>query len=149
MNNYSSLFIAIGVVSLAACDTGADSPRGFSLPEGDVANGQLVFIKHQCLACHSLEKIDAGAIKPELEKMVPLGGTTTKVITYADLVTSIINPSHKVARRYKLSALDESGLSKMRNYNDVMTVTELVDLVSYLQPHYKLKPHPYTPYGDY
>jgi sulfur-oxidizing protein SoxX len=149
MNKYSSLIIAIGAISLSACDAGPDSPIGFSLPEGDVVNGQLAFTKHQCLACHSLEKVDAGAVEPELEKKVPLGGMTSKVTTYADLVTSIINPSHKIARRYKLSAIDESGLSKMRNYNDIMTVTELVDMVSYLQPHYKLRPNPYTPYGDY
>nr|WP_297348448.1 c-type cytochrome [uncultured Glaciecola sp.] len=149
MNTYSSLIIAIGVISLAACDAGPDSPRGFSLPEGNVANGQQAFMKHQCLACHSLEKVDAGAIKPELEKKVSLGGMTSKVTTYADLVTSIINPSHKVARRYRRTGLDEYGVSKMRNYNDIMTVTELVDMVSYLQPHYKLRPNPYTPYGDY
>jgi sulfur-oxidizing protein SoxX len=65
------------------------------------------------------------------------------------LVTSIINPLHKIAKGYELDSITESGMSKMRNYNDIMTVTELVDLVTYLQPHYKVKPYEYTPYGRY
>jgi len=149
MNKYSVLLIAIGVVSLTACDTGPDSPRGFSLPEGDAVNGQQVLIKHQCLACHVLEGVDAEGIEPELQLRVRLGGETSKITTYAELVTSIINPSHKIAKGYQLDFITESGMSNMRNYNDVMTVTELVDLVTYLQPLYKVKPYEYTPYGRY
>ena len=37
----------------------------------------------------------------------------------------------------------------MRNYNDVITVTERVDLVTYLQTKYKVKRHEYTSYGRY
>ncbi len=149
MNKYSVLLLAVGALSLAACDTGPDSPRGFSLPEGNAENGQLVLLKHQCLACHSVEGVVDEAIQPELELRVQLGGQTTKVTTYAELVTSIINPSHKIAKGYMLDSVSEAGVSKMRNYNDVMTVTELIDLVAYLQPLYKVKPYEYTPYGRY
>ena len=34
-------------------------------------------------------------------------------------------------------------------FNDVMTVTELVNLVAFLQPQYKVKPIQYTTYGQY
>ena len=149
MNKYSILLIASGFMSLTACDSGPDSPRGFSLPQGSLNNGQQVFIKHQCLACHALEGVRDKAIVLQLEEAVQLGGEKINVTTYVELVTSIINPSHKIARNYKLNTVDESGTSKMRNYNDVMTVTELVDLVTYLQPHYKVKPYEYTPYGRY
>lgn len=149
MNKYFILLIASGLLSLTACDTGPDSPRGFSLPEGDTANGQQVLIKHQCLACHVLKGVTAEGLKLELDQAVQLGGESSKITTYAELVTSIINPSHKIAKNYKLNTVDESGISKMRNYNDVMTVTELVDLVTYLQPHYKVKPYEYTSYGRY
>lgn len=147
MNKYSILLIAGGFISLTACDSGPDSPRGFSLPKGDSINGQQVLIKHKCLACHTLEGVTDESIELELDKAVPLGGERSKVTTYAELVTSIINPSHKIARSYKLNADDD--VSKMRNYNDVMTVTELVDLVTYLQPKYKVKPYEYTSYGRY
>jgi sulfur-oxidizing protein SoxX len=141
--------IASVFVLLNGCDSGPASPRGFSLPEGDSTTGQQVFIKHKCLACHTLEGVTIDAIKPELAQPMQLGGEKTKVTTYAELVTSIINPSHKIAQSYKLNTIDDSGLSKMRNYNDVMTVTELVDLVTYLQPHFKVKPYEYTSYGRY
>ena len=149
MNKHSVLLLTIGLITLSSCDTGPDSPKGFSLPEGNAVNGQQVLVKHQCLACHTLDGIDAGAIEPELTTQVQLGGKKTKVTTYAELVTSIINPSHKIAKGYKLDSVSESGMSKMRNYNDVMTVTELVDLVTFLQPHYQVKPYEYTPYGRY
>lgn len=149
MNKYHVLLIASGLVCLSACDAGPDSPRGFSLPKGDVVNGEKVLIKHHCLACHVIKGVSDDAVKLELDKAVQLGGEKSKVTTYAELVTSIINPSHKIARSYKLNTIDDTGISKMRNYNDVMTVTELVDLVTYLQPHFKVKPHSYTEYGRY
>lgn len=149
MNKYSVLLMAAAALSLTACDTGPDSPRGFSLPEGNADKGQLVLLKHQCLACHSVEGTVDEAIEPELELRVQLGGQATKVTTYAELVTSIINPSHKIAKGYMADSVSGDGVSKMRNYNDVMTVTELVDLVTYLQPLYKVKPYEYTPYGRY
>lgn len=149
MNKYSILLLASVFISLTACDAGPDSPRGFSLPEGDLANGQQVFIKHQCLACHALKGVSDETVKLELEQAVQLGGESSRVNTYAELVTSIINPSHKIARSYKLSTNDDTGVSKMRNYNDVMTVTELVDLVTYLQATYKVMPYEYTSYGRY
>ena len=149
MIKYTILLIAICFLSLTGCDAGPDSPKGFSLPKGNLENGKLVFVKHECLACHVLKGVSAGAIKPELDKLVALGGEKSKVTTYAELVTSIINPSHKISGNHKLNSVAESGQSKMRNYNDVMTVTELIDLVTYLQAQYKVKPYEYTSYGHY
>jgi hypothetical protein len=37
----------------------------------------------------------------------------------------------------------------MRNYNDVMTVQELVDLVTFLQAEYELEPYPNMKYRHY
>ena len=149
MNRISILLIASGLISLTGCDTGPDSPRGFSLPKGDAVNGKQVLIKHHCLACHVLDGVRDDSIEQELEQAVQLGGESSNITTYAELVTSIINPSHKISRSYKLNSKDTSNVSKMRNYNDVMTVTELVDLVTYLQPQYKVAPYEYTSYGRY
>ena len=74
---------------------------------------------------------------------MPLGGKVSNIVTYADLVTSIINPSHKISTRLHHDKVAQENKSKMQNFNDVMTVSELVDLVSFLQPKYQL--HPYTP----
>ncbi|MBA6292116.1 cytochrome C [Colwellia sp. MB3u-70] len=136
-------------ISLSSCDLGPDSPRGFSLPKGDVDKGAMVLTKYQCLACHNLNGVEQaeGINNPDLN--VRLGGKSTKVTTYAELVTSVINPSHKLAKGYALTAITVEGESKMSNFNDVMTVTELVDLVTFLQPHYELVPYRRTDYQFY
>lgn len=134
---------------LLSCDQGAHSPRGFSLPEGDADAGKQVFIQHQCLSCHTLKGVEDKSVELELQKTVALGGESVRITTYAELVTSIINPSHKLSRGYRLNTTDVTGKSKMRNFNDALTVTELVDLVTFLQPQYKVKPITYTQYGKY
>ncbi|AWL13149.1 hypothetical protein HMF8227_02698 [Saliniradius amylolyticus] len=145
-----SLIIILSTTLFNACTPGPDSPRGFSLPEGSAERGEQVFIKYQCLACHKLDGYDDSQYDSSLERKVRLGGNTDRVKTYAELLTSVINPSHKIARGYrKDSILDESGQSLMRNYNDVMTVSELVDLVAFLQPKYELQPFKRTPYPTY
>ena len=136
-------------ISLISCDLGPDSPQGFSLPMGDVNKGSVVLMKYQCLACHHINGIEqaAGINNPDLN--VRLGGESTQVKTYAELVTSVINPSHKLARGYSLAVISVEGDSKMKNFNDVMTITELVDLVAFLQPHYELVPYRSTNYQFY
>lgn len=144
-----AVLIVTIVLSLLACDSGPTSPRGFSLPIGDAAQGEKVFREFNCLACHRMDGFDESAVQQELDSLVSLGGETTRVVTYAELVTSIINPSHKISGIYRAQNADADGLSKMRNYNDVMTVQQLIDLVSFLQPKYSLVPYEPTYYERY
>lgn len=137
---------------LAACSYGPESPKGFSLPEGDGVKGEKVFIQYQCQACHSLKGFADDSLIKEFDTPIPLGGTSSMVKTYAQLVTSIINPSHKLAPRshyIEEKITNSDGSSKMRVFNDVMTVQELIDLVAFLQPKYEVKPITYTHYGQY
>ena len=70
---------------------------------------------------------------------VELGGSVTRVKTYGELVTAIINPSHKLADGYATDVVAEAdGRSKMYVYNGYMTVQELIDIVMFLQPEYDL-----------
>lgn len=80
---------------------------------------------------------------------VVLGGKVSRVKTYAQLVTSVINPSHKISPSYNPQMVAIEGESKMRSYNDVMTVTQLINLVSFLQPHYQLYSYDHTYYMEY
>jgi hypothetical protein len=80
---------------------------------------------------------------------VRLGGTTTKIATYGELVTSIINPSHKVSNKYRVTPMIEDGQSMMRNYNSIMTVDELIDIVAFVQDQYVLEPITPTNYRYY
>ena len=135
---------------LASCDMGPNSGRGFSLPEGNVDNGRATFVELECNACHSVGDIEhvAGREGPDIN--VKLGGRVTTVKTYGDLVTSVINPSHKTSRRFvKQDIATEGGELEMVVYNEIMTVQQLVDLVTYLESNYEIVPANRTEYVRY
>ena len=127
-------------MGLMACDTGPAGSMGFTLPDGNAEQGKANYVEFGCNSCHVNSEVpqmdtgDAAAIS------VTLGGETTRIKTYGELVTSVINPSHRVARRKSGDMADEGGKSKMITYNDVMTVTELIDLVAFVQSQYTLSP---------
>lgn len=141
--------LTTAAMMLTGCESGVDSPSGFSLPEGDVTKGKAVLMKYQCLSCHQMEGVTASDIVDNPGVSVKLGGETSGIKTYAELVTSVINPSHKIAKNYPKSGLQVDGVSRMKNYNDVMTVGELADLVFFLQSSYELTPYPRTQYRYY
>jgi L-cysteine S-thiosulfotransferase len=142
--NFSALVILMLVVG---CATDPKSGEGFTLPDGDVAKGQATFARLQCNACHTVSGVNFDAPAQTENPMVALGGETTRVRTYGDLVTSIINPSHRFATGYKKDEADSE--SPMRIYNDELTVTELTDLVAFLQSHYDVRAYQPTPYMPY
>lgn len=121
---------------LGACDQEKlMSERGFRLPDGNPQAGRETFEYMQCNQCHTIK----GEEIPQLvgyEPYVELGGPVTRVKSYGELVTSIINPSHKLANGYAEDVVSENGVSNMYVYNGYMTVQELTDLVMFLQPHY-------------
>lgn len=129
------IFLSVMLFALSGCDRDMMSERGFALPEGDAAAGRDVFLYMQCNQCHTVAKEQLPTV-PGFEPYVQLGGEVTSVKTYGELVTSIINPSHELAKGYSEELVSEDGESNMYNYNRYMTVQELVDLVMFLQPHY-------------
>lgn len=141
------LWIGAGV----GCTPDPHSGKGFTLPEGDAQRGKETFVALQCNACHDVKGVDdIPVIDSGEEKRVTLGGEKSYVVTYGDLVTSIINPSHRFALGYpKDDVADEQGESKMRRYNDEMTVSQLIDLVTFLEQHYEVAFHEPTPYVPY
>jgi len=145
MKRLSMLLIALlGTLALAACEADRMSERGFSLPEGNPVLGREAFVYLHCHECHMVtgEEFPASA---EAEPFVTLGGRVTRVKTYGELVTAIINPSHKLAKGYPLEVVSNDGQSKMPVYNGYMTVQELIDIVAFLQPHYDV----YVPQYEY
>lgn len=146
-----SIFIAALFVSaLAGCSR--DNPTssyGFTLPKGNAEEGEQIFVSYTCHECHTV----SGTKLPELdfraEKQVAIGGRVGRIQTYGELVTSIINPSHKLATGYRKDDIAEEGHSKMTNYNEIMTVSDLVHLVAFLQSKYDLKPYEPSEYDMY
>ena len=133
---WKSIALLPWLAALAACSP--KSPFGFRLPDGDAAAGRQAFVDLGCNACHEV----AGVPIEYLEGItrVPLGGKTTHVKTYGELVTSIINPSHKIApqHRERGAVLEGESVMTYLYLNQVMTVQELVDLVAFLQPTYEV-----------
>ncbi len=148
-----SIFYLLMAATMAVtfgCATSPESGKGFTLPEGDPQAGKANYVKFYCNACHNISGIDQSADQgaaPELSIM--LGGEVTRIETYGELVTSIINPSHRLAKGYPVDEVSFDGQSKMVNYNDVMTVTQLTDLVAFLQSKYKLFEYELTEYPQY
>jgi mono/diheme cytochrome c family protein len=146
----SYLFIAVALSMAAGCATPPKSGEGFTLPQGDARAGKQIFIDKQCTACHKISGMDQIAVGGGTPQMsIALGGDVTRIQTYGELVTSIINPSHRLAKGYPLDEISVDGQSRMRNYNDVMTITELTDLVTFLQSKYKLQEFVLTDYPVY
>jgi len=138
------LFLLILISALVACDSGPRSPAGFRLPGGDAEQGKAVFLEMECYFCHrvsGVEELPYPTVNPPVP--VVLGGRVFEVRTDGYLVTSIINPSHRLTREFRGAILTtESGASRMPDHNDTMTVRQLTDLVSFLQSTYQVMPLP-------
>lgn len=144
-HSLSGVLIVLGLMS--GCGL---NDQEFALPPGDAQRGEAAFLELQCNHCHSVKD----SVKRQREEghpqiYVTLGGEKTRVKTYGELVTSIINPSHKLARGPDFRHVDEDGVSRMPVYNEVMTVQQLVDITTFLSskysvwaPEYRVVPHP-------
>ena len=132
----AALILLFSVLTLSACEADRMSERGFSLPAGNALAGKDAFVYMHCHECHSVTGEEFPALARSEPPFVELGGTVTRVKTYGELVTSIINPSHKLAQGYPLDVITVEGETKMPVYNGYMTVQELIDIVAFLQPHY-------------
>ena len=131
--------MVFSAAALQACATrwGGD----IHLPQGDAVQGRKAFVELRCHACHEIEGLDAPTPIVAATRVV-LRGETARGETYGDLVTSIANPSHRLARGYPPEAVAVDGVALMSliRLNDVMTVQQLVDLVAFLQSEYDVAP---------
>jgi len=134
-----AILVAITMFGSGCDEDKIMSERGFRLPEGNAQAGRETFLYMQCNQCHTIENEELPGIVGS-EPYVELGGSVTHVKTYGELVTAIINPSHKLADGYAQDVVSEDGVSNMYVYNGFMTVQELTDLVMFLQPHYDVVP---------
>ncbi|MGB5628458.1 MAG: hypothetical protein WBM45_14365 [Woeseiaceae bacterium] len=139
-------FMLVSLAALCACDRDTMmSEKGFRLPDGDAVAGRDAFLYMQCHQCHTIDGDQLPLIPGQEMPYVELGGKVTKVKTYGELITAIINPSHELARGYAEEVVSEYGESNMYIYNDHMTIQELIDIVMYLQPYYDVV----VPQGKY
>ncbi len=152
---FSSLFL---LVFMSACEPQRTSGKGLVLPEGSIENGKMAFIELGCIRCHQVAGVDTPPYDGESTILLLLGGKVRQVKTYGELVTSIVNPNHIISPAYldKLKSVEKVTAeitSPMPTFNDVMTVAQLIDLVTFLDSHYeKMLPdyiNSYQTYGAY
>ena len=137
--------MAIVLAAIAAgCTEESLQARGFAMPPGDAAAGKADFVALQCQQCHEVDGVElpADSTMRDGPTVVRLGGSVTNIKTQGDLVTSIINPSHRIAG-WRSETMGPDGKSLMTVYNEVMTVQQLVDLVAFLQDSYDFTPPVY------
>lgn len=148
MRSVTSLAAVSLMLGLSACNPYEES---YVLPQGDAEAGKAQFASLGCVGCHVVvgvefpEATEAGPVR------VVLGSTTGRTMTYGQLVTAIVNPSHRLPIGHRRTGVSEGGQSRMTSFNDVMTVTQLTDIVAFLQAHYTDAERPgYTyPVYDY
>ncbi len=137
MNRTLPLLIAglAAATVLAGCNN-PKSSYGLRLPDGNIERGRQAFFSLKCYTCHRVEGVEQ--LTPPTRFNLTLGGETTRVKTYGELVTAIINPTHFVANKYTGNVTKESPMPQI---NEEMTVAQMIDLVAFLQAHYKLVPN--------
>lgn len=139
------LLFSLSLMCMAGC---APPDEGFTLPKGDAERGKATFVSLGCIECHSVHLVELPESPTAGERLLKLGGEIDYTKSYDALVTGIINPSHRLASGYRSPEGVEGLPSPMKVYNDVMTVAQLIDIVTFLQEHYVRIEDP-TPYPEY
>ena len=146
-SQYARLFVCVLCTAvISACDVGPKSATGFRLPDGDAEVGKQLFVQLECNSCHNIIGLELDQAVQPGPVNVTLGGPVPRVKTYGQLVSSVINPSHRIARHFSKDQEGEESL--MRVYNETMTVQQLIDLVAFLQAQYRV-PLPQYSYYSY
>ena len=146
-----SVIVAISaLLALAACYEDGKPVKGFVLPQGDIAQGEQVFVDFNCHGCHTIPELEFPETEFEPPFILEIGGAVYRVKNYGELLTAVVNPDHIISPKYKamLERADrEAIISPMPYYGEQMTVAELIDLVEFLHAQYsKLQPEYYRGY---
>ena len=138
MQRYWRLLPVAVLLGGVACPSGRHSPAGFRLPaDGDVERGKAAFMALECNRCHEVSGVDLP--KPTVQPaLLLLGGQVVHEPTDGYLVSSIINPSYKLAH-YPKDLIAAGGKSRMPEYASQITVRQLTDVVAFLQSRYTLR----------
>jgi hypothetical protein len=127
------------LLGVPGCEIGPESGSGLRLPNGDVRAGERAFRELGCGDCHVIAGEGSWKETADGHTVVVLGGKVPHIETYGELITSIVNPSHGLTRRYPRKEVTEGDQSRMKPINETMTVAQLIDLTAFLQSKYDLE----------
>jgi len=150
----SSLIAALGVTLLiGACDQQNRPVKGFVLPPGNIDRGKQVFIDRGCFKCHTIPNVELPDRGPDPPITLEIGGKVYRVENYGELLDAIVSPNHIVSAKYRMALPKEereNAASPMPNFNEQLTVAELIDLVAFLHAQYiQMEPPDYQGYPGF
>ena len=129
------LAAVLAVALLTGCGAGPKSGRGFVFPEGNSERGRQAFAGLKCYECHRVEGVaDLPAPIVAPEKVVLLGGEVPTLRTYGELVTAVIHPAQARTAGAPGRTEQDPGMPPA---NETMTVVQMLDIVTFLHPHYR------------
>jgi hypothetical protein len=106
----------------------------FTLPAGDAVAGKAAFIKMDCPSCHTVPGValprerTSGGVGPDL-------GPGYAKLPPEYIAESIIDSHKHIAGTLeKYTGLDKVS-SKMGDYNGLLSVRELIDIVAFVRHH--------------
>ena len=137
------LAIALGLI-LAGCRPPLNSARSLQLPQGNSENGKVAFVDLKCVRCHIIAGVELPKPTETADRIVTLGGDVARLRTIGDLLTSIIHPGAAISEKMPRPNGKKVTESPMPVVNDTMTVTQMIDLVTFLQPRFTQIPPPPT-----
>ena len=104
------------------------------LPEGDLERGKKAYRDLWCHACHVAKGYEKEFPAPYADPKVPVVlGAESYRPTRIELVNSIIQPSHRLEPEYQRELISNGTFSRMGDYNEIMTIQQLSDLVVFLR----------------
>ena len=141
------LAAAAALVTVAAC--APNTALRVQFPLGSVQRGREAFVALECNSCHRVDDAEIPPPPAPSPFNVVLGGHTPRIESYGDIITAIVNPSHRLARSYRAAAgRDVPSPMAARFLNEVMTTQQLVDIVAFLRTQYDYIPPPPPPYWE-
>jgi hypothetical protein len=138
MARWLRLALVVALLGDASLATAAEPrlPRNwrFTLPAGAASAGEQVFVKMECYSCHTVAgkpfgdpAQNPGGIGPDLT-------AAHARLPREYLAESVVNFERYIAHgQYKKGYVAADGTSRMGDYNDLLTVRDLLDLVEFLK----------------
>lgn len=132
-------FLALTVlVSGCVYDPNTRADFNFPTDRGDAAKGEQAFVDLGCHVCHSVYRTDLPVLPAPFPVHLELGGSTSDSKSEAELMTSLINPTHVISDRYRdqLRVTGEVPLDSPMPFFEDMTLGQLFDIVAFLDSKY-------------
>ena len=134
----SVLAAAFSILLISVAPAEPLAPQKTIVPPGSEAAGKTLFVEKGCYQCHVAGDLKTPASELEDTLTINLGGPDHAGWSRDDFARAIMNPSHTVAEEYhKIMIILGDHLkavnSPMPGFNDLLTVSDLIHLTTFLE----------------